>query len=98
MIHDSGSFLIEYLYINKPVMRTNNGRKYEDQFNDFALKCLEYYYHGHSESDIEQFIINVIKDNDSLKEQRTLFQQDVLLNDGIIPSERIYSFLKKEFA
>jgi CDP-glycerol glycerophosphotransferase (TagB/SpsB family) len=35
MIHDSGSFTVEYLYVNKPVMRTVSDLPLNEQFNQF---------------------------------------------------------------
>ena len=88
MIHDSGSFLIEYLYVNKPVMRTLNNIPLDQLYNPFALKCLDQYYMAHSEQDIEQFIKNVINGVDPLKEQRTKFVNEVLMPNGS-PSQNI---------
>ena len=88
MIHDSGSFLIEYLYVNKPVMRTLNEVPMEKEFNPFALRCLEQYYLAHNEMEIEKFIQNVIDDIDHLKEQRTTFVNEVLMPKGS-PSQNI---------
>lgn len=88
MIHDSGSFLAEYLYVNKPVMRTLNGVPIEDMYNSFALKCLDQYYFAYNKSDIEHFIQDVINDIDPLKEQRTKFVNDVLMPKGS-PSQNI---------
>lgn len=88
MIHDSGSFLIEYLYVNKPVMRTINDIPLEKMYNPFALKCLDQYYKAYNEKDIEQFIQNVINGVDPLKEQRTKFVNEVLMPKGS-PSQNI---------
>lgn len=88
MIHDSGSFLIEYLYVNKPVMRTLNEVPLEKTFNPFALKCLEQYYLANNEVEIEKFILNVINNVDPLKEQRTKFVNEVLMPKGS-PSQNI---------
>lgn len=88
MIHDSGSFLIEYLYVNKPVMRTLNDIPLEQLYNPFALKCLDQYYMAHTEQDIEQFIQNVINGVDPLKEKRTKFVNEVLMPKGS-PSQNI---------
>ena len=88
MIHDSGSFVVEYLYVNKPVMRTVNDIPLETQFNEFALSCLNNYYMAYSEKDIEQFIQNVINGVDSLKGQRTKFINEMLMPKGS-PSQNI---------
>ncbi len=88
MIHDSGSFIAEYLYTNKPVMRTINDIPLEKMYNPFALKCLDQYYKAYNEKDIEQFIQNVINGVDPLKEQRTKFVNEVLMPKGS-PSQNI---------
>lgn len=88
MIHDSGSFIAEYLYVNKPVMRIFNNIPLEKMYNPFALKCLDQYYKAYNEQDIEQFIQNVINGIDPLKEQRTKFVDEVLMPKGY-PSQNI---------
>ena len=89
MIHDSGSFIIEYMYVDKPVMltmREDRNGKYD--FSQTASACLENYYVARNEDQIEQFIQNVISGTDPMKEQRTRFVHDVLLPEGM-PSENI---------
>lgn len=92
MIHDSGSFVIEYLYVNKPVMRTLNNEPIETMFNSFALKCLDNYYMGRCEQDIEHFIKNVIDGIDPMKEKRTRFVNEELIPKGS-PSQNIINDL-----
>lgn len=88
MIHDCGSFIIEYLYMNKPVMRTLNKNSIDRMFNQFAKKCLDQYYFAYNEKDIELFVNNVINGIDPLQEQRTKFVNDVLMPKGS-PSQNI---------
>ena len=88
MIHDSGSFVVEYLYTNKPVLRTINDVPLEKQFNQFGLNCLKNYYKARTFDEVEQFIQNVINDVDPLKEQRTKFVNEVLMPKGS-PSQNI---------
>lgn len=88
MIHDSGSFTVEYLFVNKPVMRTINEIPLEKQFNDFTLRCLKNYYLANTQQQVEDFILDVISGRDPLKEQRTAFLNDVLMPSGI-PSQNI---------
>lgn len=88
MIHDSGSFISEYLYVNKPVMRTLNEIDESVKMNDFAMECLANHYLAHNEVEIEQFIQDVINNNDPLKGQRTKFVKEVLLPQGS-PSQNI---------
>ena len=90
MIHDSGSFLIEYLYTQKPVMRTMNNIAPESMYNDFALDALNVYYKAYNELDIERFIQSVIEGNDPLKEKRKEFYKERLLPpNGELPSQNI---------
>jgi len=88
MIHDSGSFIVEYLYVNKPVMRTINDIPLSEMFNRFALDCFGQYYLSNAKEEVEQFIQNVINDVDPLKEKRTQFVNDVLMPKGS-PSQNI---------
>lgn len=88
MIHDSGSFISEYLYTKKPVMRTLNSTGRIENMNSFAEDCLSCHYLGYNESDIEQFIQNVIHDIDPMKDKRTKFVEKVLMPKGS-PSQNI---------
>lgn len=88
MIHDSGSFISEYLYVNKPVMRTLNEVDESEKMNDFAMECISNHYLAYNEQDIEQFILNIINDVDPLKEKRTEFVEKVLMPKGS-PSQNI---------
>lgn len=88
MIHDSASFIVEYLYLNKPVMRTLNGEDLSLMYNDFGLHCIENHYLACNRNDIEQFIQNVINGIDPMKEQRTKFVNEVLMPKGS-PSQNI---------
>lgn len=82
MIHDSGSFIGEYLYVNKPVMRTLNEVDESEKMNGFAMECISNHYLAYEEADIEQFIQNIINDVDPLKEKRTKFVEEVLMPKG----------------
>lgn len=88
MIHDSGSFTVEYLFVNKPVMRTINEIPLSQMYNGFTLKCLDNYYLAKTRQEIEQFIVNLISGTDPLKEKRTKFVEEVLMPKGI-PSQSI---------
>lgn len=88
MIHDSGSFITEYLYVNKPVMRTVNDIPFSQMYNDFVIKCLDNYYLAKNKNDVEQFIIDVMNGVDELKEKRTKFLNDTLVPNGL-PSQNI---------
>ncbi|MDL2223457.1 CDP-glycerol glycerophosphotransferase family protein [Bacteroidales bacterium OttesenSCG-928-M11] len=44
MIHDSGSFLIEYLCLNKPVLRTDRDDTIRERLNSFANMAYDVHY------------------------------------------------------
>lgn len=88
MIHDSGSFIAEYLYLNKPVMRTMNDYPVEEMYNGFTQRCIENHYMAYSEDDIEAFIVSVINGNDPMKPKRTEFIKHELIPNGF-PSDNI---------
>ncbi len=88
MIHDSASFIVEYLYLNKPVMRTLNGEGLEIMYNTFGLQCIHQHYLASTEQDVEQFIRNVICGVDPMKEQRSRFINESLMPKGS-PSQNI---------
>lgn len=97
MIHDCGSFIIEYLYALKPVLRMENGIDPSSEFNPFAEECLSLHYHAFNAEEIESFIKNVIAGIDSLKEKRQLFYDRKLLPPNkTIPSQNIINDLIKE--
>lgn len=89
MLHDSASFIVEYLYTGKPVLRTLNGQDLKEQFSEFGLSCLDCHYKSNNEEDIEQFIQNVINGVDPMKEQRTKFVNEVLMPKGGMASQNI---------
>lgn len=97
MIHDCGSFISEYLYTRKPTMFLSNGKDFKDQYNDFAIECLENYYIGRTKSDIEYFINNLVDGKDPLKEKREKFYtQELLPPNGKLASENIIDDIVKE--
>ncbi len=69
MIHDCGSFILEYLLVDKPCMYLQNGADYPhyNEMNKEALKCYEI---ALSEIDIENFIVKIVFDNEDDKATR----------------------------
>lgn len=96
MIHDCGSFIIEYLYTQKPVLYLGNNR--EEQSNIVGKKAYRCHYHGLSISDIEQFLNKVVLEgDDSMKSEREQFHDEVLLPpNGCSVAENIVNEIKKE--
>lgn len=96
MIHDSGSFLIEYLYINKPVMFLWNDDLIPDRFNEIGKMALLKLYRGNTEKDIERFILKVIiNGEDSMQIERLHFFKTIITApNNISASENIFNYIK----
>lgn len=73
MIHDCGSFRLEYLYTGNPVMYLYKGNPVSDYMNWESTEALNLHYKGYNKEDIERFINDVIKGYDPLKTQRDSF-------------------------
>jgi hypothetical protein len=95
IIHDSGSFIAEYLYTCKPAMRTDNPKQVLNEFNDFGLDCLDCYYHAKNAEDIERFIVDVVLNgNDPMKGKRINFFETKLKSpSGVMASQYIIDYL-----
>lgn len=89
LIHDCGSFTIEYLYLNKPVMRLMNDLDPRTMFGDFGMACINQHYLAYSEEEIDRFINNVITGEDYKYEERSSFIKSNLRINGKLPSEVI---------
>lgn len=96
MIHDSGSFLAEYLYLNKPVMYIWSSANLPDYFNEFGCKALQVCERGDSVDDIENFIARLIRGVDLQHKPREEFwkrELEHLVHDS--PAEKIVLDLQK---
>ncbi len=79
MIHDCHSFIVEYLYTQKPVLYLANYDR-ESQCNDVGKKALSCHYQGISKDDIIRFIEDVVlAGKDDMKEKRKCFYNDILV-------------------
>ena len=78
MIHDCGSFKLEYLYSGNPVMYLQKGEPIFDYSNWQTTEALNLHYKGKTKEDIENFIINVINGFDPLKDDRKNFVDNYL--------------------
>lgn len=80
MIHDCGSFSLEYLYTGNPVMYLYDEDRVQHDvpLSELTKKSLDVHYKSYSEGDIERFITDIIKGNDCLKKQRNDFYQAYL--------------------
>jgi CDP-glycerol glycerophosphotransferase (TagB/SpsB family) len=81
MIHDSGSFTVEYHYSVKPVMFvTSNIEEQITNKNELGKEAILLHYIGKTKQDIIDFIENIVlKDDDPMKAKREEFKQKYLL-------------------
>ncbi|GAA4781497.1 CDP-glycerol glycerophosphotransferase family protein [Olivibacter ginsenosidimutans] len=74
LIHDSASFLVEYLYLHKPTLYTLRDERVTDRFNGFGKLAFHVHEHANSEQDIIYFIQHtVLQGNDVKEEERKQF-------------------------
>ena len=81
MIHDSGSFVVEYLYTKQPVMFVSKDlQPILDTQSEFGREAYRQSYIGSTEDDIRRFIDEVVLGgNDPMLPQRQQFFNDYLL-------------------
>ena len=71
-------------------MFLENGIPDREKYNDLAIQCLNHYYIGNNEDDIENFIQQVIRGEDPIKEDRISFvKQELYPPNGKLASENI---------
>lgn len=78
MIHDCGSFTVEYHYTRNPVMYLLKDDNHSEELNEFGKMAFNLHYKGRNVDDIETFIKNVIAEVDPMKEERDKFYNDYL--------------------
>lgn len=101
MIHDSGSFTVDYLYFNKPVLYDNpdiEGAK--ATANETGKAAYDVHYKVSSNEDIKQFIDDVvIAGSDPMKAQRETYYQHYLLPpNGKSVAQNIYDDMIKSLS
>ncbi len=79
MVHDCGSFTVEYMYMDRPVMYLVRDDTHADNMIPYAKEAFDLHYKGRNRDDIERFIQDVIAGNDPLREKRAEFKQRNLL-------------------
>lgn len=85
MIHDSTSFIAEYLYTRKPVLFINKNTKVKTKFNYFGRIALEIHYHAFNEENIKKFIENIILKELDTKEsyRRNSYEKNLKLSEDL---------------
>lgn len=98
MIHDSISFIAEYLYCGKPSLFLKSDPEMNRRFNEFGNLALNHHYHGQGKEDISRFIEQtVLHGDDPLKKKRDQFYKKTLTQrDGKTASQKIYDILCRE--
>jgi CDP-glycerol glycerophosphotransferase (TagB/SpsB family) len=81
MVHDSGSFSVDYLFSHKPLMFVSQNLDYIlSTQGEFGRKVYEMPYIGKDEADIRHFIDDVVLGgNDPMQEKRQAFFNQYLL-------------------
>ena len=79
LIHDCGSFIVEYLYVQKPVMHLNTG-KIKEELNEEVQEAYHAHYLMYEPGDIEHFITDVvIKGKDTKQQEREVVYRKLLI-------------------
>ncbi len=97
MIHCSGSFIVEYLYTNKPVQYVYAKNRNPPDLGVIGDAALEAHYPAHGADDIRRFLDQVVLGgNDSLVEERKALADKYLRAPaGELFSNNVYQELKK---
>lgn len=77
-IHDCGSFIIEYMFADKPALFLMRGEGYQG-YSPMAQQALACYTKGHRVEDIERFLQSLLQGEDTLQEQRQDFRTRYLI-------------------
>ena len=97
MIHDSGSFIMEYLYTGKPCMYLLLHGDNKVELNDSGKSALNAHYLAHTKADIEDFICNVVIDgrDSKLEERENVFKTRVLPDNGKTATQNIITEMEQ---
>ncbi|MCR5271167.1 MAG: CDP-glycerol glycerophosphotransferase family protein [Prevotella sp.] len=93
MVHDSGSFVLDYLYFNKPVMYISKDiTLIKREVSKLSQMAYDEHYIGKDQKDILQFVEDVVlAGNDTKREERTRFLRETLLpGNGKSVAENTY--------
>lgn len=96
LVHDCGSFITEYNFMNKPSLFMISRHNKMDDFNEYGIQALEVLYKSRTYEELIAFIDNVvIGERDTLREQRNAFVENVVIpKKGSTASENIVNYLK----
>ncbi|MFW6002373.1 MAG: glycosyltransferase, partial [archaeon] len=97
LIHNCGSFIIEYLCMNKPVMFLAEDSYFlNEPLNNVAFQALQSHYYGHNYPEIDNFIkYIVIGQQDNLESKRLNFlNENIIQYKGELAAKNITDNLK----
>ena len=98
MIHDSGSFLAEYLCVDKPVMYLKTELTSDNYLNDFGISALNACTIGRKVEDVEQFINDLIDGKDpGIQKRKRFIEERLKALYETPPSKKICHNLLREF-
>ncbi|MFA5337015.1 MAG: CDP-glycerol glycerophosphotransferase family protein [Candidatus Omnitrophota bacterium] len=97
MIFDSGSFIAEYLCVNKPSLYQVRNKNIPEGFGELGKKAIACHYQAFAKEDLFNFIEDVVLGgNDSLRQKRENFVQNYLMPPNNKKAcENIYSDICK---
>ncbi|MCO4763099.1 MAG: CDP-glycerol glycerophosphotransferase family protein [Myxococcales bacterium] len=94
MIHDSGSFVAEFLYVDKPVMFLWSKPAVREFFNDYGKAALQGSERGDTATDITAFVDKLIAGADEGAAKRSAFRDAYpFLQGDRTPSQAIVDHL-----
>lgn len=96
LIHDSGSFMIEYLYTHKPCIYVSNDfSRIYNELNPLGTKALDLHYKASDWTEISSLIDSIIiKGDDPIASEREeFFKSQLLPPNGRTVAENIYNDL-----
>ena len=93
MIHDSGSFIAEYLFCGKPVLFFLLNKEIRNRLSDFGNQALDHHYHASDVKGIIDFLERVVfEDKDEKSDCRRMFYEQYLVPPNkLSASENIYN-------
>lgn len=97
MIHDSSSFIVEYLFLEKPVMYIDFKNKFSEHFNLMGIKAYESCLIAKSCEDIDAFIRDLLLGGVEVTEVHRRFLESEVhtLYKSKLPSEKIIDDIKQ---
>ena len=100
MINDGESFMVEYLYTNKPSIFLVADERVTERFNEFGKMVFEHLYQARCEEDILAFINDIVIAEDDYKNAKRVefFENLVKPPNNKLASENIYNFIKSSIS